>query len=161
MVRGTYSKVKMILDWKVEVGPSTSSEELKKNTRIFGFITAAISMGALALTSTRRDTPACLQTQWGRCIIPAPLYNAWFQSFNKEDWKPSYQAVGSGAGVRQQARLLTLVPLMVLYLIRNRNAYGSSPMTGGAIVPAYNLPGCDAKMTQTQLADVFLGKITN
>jgi len=35
------------------------------------------------------------------------------------------------------------------------------PMTGGAIVPAYNLPGCDAKMTQTQLADVFLGKITN
>ena len=35
------------------------------------------------------------------------------------------------------------------------------PMTGGAIVPAYNLPGCDTKMTQTQLADVFLGKITN
>jgi phosphate transport system substrate-binding protein len=34
-------------------------------------------------------------------------------------------------------------------------------MTGGAIVPAYNYPGCDAKMTQTQLADVFLGKITN
>ena len=35
------------------------------------------------------------------------------------------------------------------------------PMTGGAIVPAYNYPGCDAKMTQTELADVFLGKITN
>ena len=35
------------------------------------------------------------------------------------------------------------------------------PMTGGAIVPAYNYPGCDAKMTQTQLSDVFLGKITN
>ena len=35
------------------------------------------------------------------------------------------------------------------------------PMTGGAIVPAYNMPGCDVKMTQTQLADVFLGKITN
>ena len=35
------------------------------------------------------------------------------------------------------------------------------PMTGGAIVPAYNMPGCDVKMTQTQLADVYLGKITN
>ena len=35
------------------------------------------------------------------------------------------------------------------------------PMTGGAIVPAYNNPGCDLKITQTQLADVFLGKITN
>ena len=35
------------------------------------------------------------------------------------------------------------------------------PMTGGAIVPAYNMPGCDVQMTQTQLADVFLGKIDN
>ena len=35
------------------------------------------------------------------------------------------------------------------------------PVTGGAIVPAYNLTGCAAKMTQTELADVFLGKITN
>ena len=34
-------------------------------------------------------------------------------------------------------------------------------MTGGAIVPAYNYPGCDVKMTQTELADVFLGKIDN
>jgi phosphate transport system substrate-binding protein len=33
------------------------------------------------------------------------------------------------------------------------------PMTGGAIVPAYNYPGCDVEMTQTELADVFLGKI--
>jgi phosphate transport system substrate-binding protein len=35
------------------------------------------------------------------------------------------------------------------------------PMTGGAIVPTYNYPGCEVKMTQTELADVFLGKITN
>ena len=32
------------------------------------------------------------------------------------------------------------------------------PMTGGAIV-LLNNPGCDLKMTQTELADVFLGKI--
>ena len=35
------------------------------------------------------------------------------------------------------------------------------PMTGGAIVPTYNYPGCEVKMTQTDLADVFLGKIDN
>ena len=35
------------------------------------------------------------------------------------------------------------------------------PMTGGAIVPTYNNPGCEVKMTQTDLADVFLGKIDN
>ena len=34
-------------------------------------------------------------------------------------------------------------------------------MTGGAIVPAYNLPGCQVALTQTELADVFLGNITN
>ena len=29
------------------------------------------------------------------------------------------------------------------------------PMTGGGIVPTYNYPGCEAKMTQTELGDVF------
>ena len=34
--------------------------------------------------------------------FPAPLYNCWFQSFNKETGNQvNYQAVGSGAGVRQ------------------------------------------------------------
>ena len=96
--------------------------------------------------------------------FPAPLYTSWFQSFNQDTGNQvNYQAVGSGAGVRQY--------------IANTVDFGASdgavsdekqkipmvhiPMTGGAIVPAYNNPGCDAKMTQTQLADVYLGKITN
>ena len=96
--------------------------------------------------------------------FPAPLYQAWFQTMAGETGNQvNYQAVGSGAGVRQ-------------YMAKTV-AFGASdgavsdekqkipmvhiPMTGGAIVPAYNYPGCDAKMTQTQLADVYLGKITN
>ena len=96
--------------------------------------------------------------------FPAPLYTSWFQSFNQDTGNQvNYQAVGSGAGVRQY--------------IAGTVDFGASdgavsdekqkipmvhiPMTGGAIVPAYNYPGCDAKMTQTQLADVYLGKITN
>ena len=96
--------------------------------------------------------------------FPAPLYNSWFQTMAQETGNQvNYQAVGSGAGVRQ--------------FIANTVDFGASdgavsdakqklpmihiPMTGGAIVPAYNMPGCEAKMTQTQLADVFLGKITN
>jgi phosphate transport system substrate-binding protein len=36
------------------------------------------------------------------------------------------------------------------------------PMLGGTVTPAYNNPACpDLKLTQAQLADVFLGKITN
>ena len=96
--------------------------------------------------------------------FPAPLYNSWFQRYNQETGNQvNYQAVGSSAGVRQY--------------IANTVDFGASdgavsdekqkipmvhiPMTGGAIVPAYNMPGCEVKMTQTQLADVYLGKITN
>jgi len=96
--------------------------------------------------------------------FPAPLYTAWFQTMASETGNQvNYQAVGSGAGVRQ-------------YMAGTVD-FGASdgavsdkkqdipmihiPMTGGAIVPAYNMPGCDVKMTQTQLADVYLGKITN
>ena len=96
--------------------------------------------------------------------FPAPLYQAWFQTMAGETGNQvNYQAVGSGSGVRQ-------------YMAKTVD-FGASdgavsdekqkipmvhiPMTGGAIVPAYNMPGCDVKMTQTQLADVYLGKITN
>ena len=96
--------------------------------------------------------------------FPAPLYNSWFQRYAQETGNQvNYQAVGSGSGVRQfTAKTVDFgasdgavsdkkqkIPMIHV------------PMTGGAIVPAYNNPGCDAKMTQTQLADVFLGKITN
>ena len=96
--------------------------------------------------------------------FPAPLYQRWFQDYAAKGHRVSYQAVGSGAGVRQftagtvdfgasdSAVKDSKIPASGLVHI---------PMTGGAIVPAYNNPGCDAKMTQTQLADVFLGKITN
>ena len=96
--------------------------------------------------------------------FPAPLYQRWFQDYAAKGHRVSYQAVGSGAGVRQftagtvdfgasdGAVKDSKIPASGLVHI---------PMTGGAIVPAYNNPGCDVKMTQTQLADVFLGKITN
>ena len=96
--------------------------------------------------------------------FPAPLYNSWFVDFAKETGNQvNYQAVGSGSGVRQfTAETIDFgasdgavsdkkqkIPMIHV------------PMTGGAIVPAYNYPGCDAEMTQTELADVFLGKIDN
>lgn len=96
--------------------------------------------------------------------FPAPLYQAWFQTMASETGNQvNYQAVGSGSGVRQYMAGTVdfgasdgavsdekkTIPMIHI------------PMTGGAIVPTYNMPGCDVKMTQTQLADVYLGKITN
>ena len=96
--------------------------------------------------------------------FPAPLYNSWFQSFQKETGNQvNYQAVGSGAGVRQYTAKTVDFGASdgAVSDAKQKLPMIHIPMTGGAIVPAYNYPGCDAKMTQTQLADVFLGKITN
>ena len=96
--------------------------------------------------------------------FPAPLYNAWFASFAKETGnKVNYQAVGSGAGVRQYTAKTVDFGASdgAVSDEKQKLPMVHIPMTGGAIVPAYNNPGCEAKMTQTQLADVFLGKITN
>ena len=96
--------------------------------------------------------------------FPAPLYNSWLGEFHEETGnKVNYQAVGSGAGVRQFTAQTVDFGASdgAVSDAKQKLPMVHIPMTGGAIVPAYNMPGCDAKMTQTQLADVFLGKITN
>ena len=96
--------------------------------------------------------------------FPAPLYNSWFQTMAQETGNQvNYQAVGSGAGVRQYTAKTVDFGASdgAVSDAKQKLPMVHIPMTGGAIVPAYNLPSCDAKMTQTQLADVFLGKITN
>jgi phosphate transport system substrate-binding protein len=96
--------------------------------------------------------------------FPAPLYTAWLGAFASETGNQvNYQAVGSGAGVRQfTAKTVDFgASDGAVSDKKQKLPMVHVPMTGGAIVPAYNLTGCDAKMTQTQLADVFLGKITN
>ena len=97
--------------------------------------------------------------------FPAPLYTAWFTEYNRETGnKVNYQAVGSGAGVRQYVAGTVDFGASDGAVSDKKIPAGGMiqiPVTGGAIVPAYNNPGCDLKITQTQLADVFLGKITN
>jgi len=96
--------------------------------------------------------------------FPAPLYNSWLGAFHEETGnKVNYQAVGSGAGVRQFTAQTVDFGASdgAVSDAKQKLPMVHIPMTGGAIVPAYNYPGCDVKMTQTQLADVFLGKITN
>ena len=94
--------------------------------------------------------------------FPAALYQAWFGRYSQATGnRINYQAVGSGAGVRQyEAKTIDFGGSDAA--IKNpKLPVVQIPMTGGAIVPAYNNKGCDAKMTQTQLADVFMGKINN
>ena len=142
---------------------------MKRSLLLAAGITAAISIPAAAQAfwwggDKKADAPAVFKLNGAGATFPAPLYNSWFQSFNKETGNQvNYQAVGSGAGVRQYTAKTVDFGASdgAVSDAKQKLPMVHVPMTGGAIVPAYNYPGCDAKMTQTELADVFLGKITN
>ena len=142
---------------------------MKRSLLLAAGITAAISIPAVAQAfwwggDKKADAPVAFKLNGAGATFPAPLYNSWFQTMAQETGNQvNYQAVGSGAGVRQfTAKTVDFgASDGAVSDAKQKLPMIHIPMTGGAIVPAYNYPGCDAKMTQTQLADVFLGKITN
>ena len=142
---------------------------MRNSLLIAAGLTAAVTIPTVAQAfwwggDKQADTPAVFRLDAAGATFPAPLYTAWFQAFNEETGNQvNYQAVGSGAGVRQfNAKTVDFgASDGAVSDAKKKLPMVHVPMTGGAIVPAYNYPGCDAKMTQTQLADVFLGKITN
>ena len=126
---------------------------------------SALAMGALALTST---TPAIAGDLNGAgASFPAPIYQRWFKDYaDKTGNQVNYQAVGSGAGVRQYKAGTTDFGASDKAVSDSKLAGISRPMvqipmTGGAIAVAYNKPGCDLKLTQIQLAKIAYGTIQN
>ena len=126
---------------------------------------AALAAPLVVACGSTESAKAPFTLNGAGATFPAPYYNAVLADFAKSTGnKVNYQAVGSGAGVRQfKAKTVDFGASDGAVSDAKQPAEGMVhiPMTGGAIVPAYNYPGCDVKMTQTQLADVFLGKITN
>ena len=98
--------------------------------------------------------------------FPAAIYQRWFQELQPEGVTVNYQSVGSGAGVRQfTAGTVDFgasdKPMKDTEIAKVSRGVLQIPMTAGAIAVAYNLDGCDLKLNQEQLANVFLGKIKN
>jgi phosphate transport system substrate-binding protein len=103
--------------------------------------------------------------------FPAPAYQRWASDYKAaKGYLVNYQSVGSGQGVR------TFLAGSVDFGATDEQLSDADfkagkagtrgavqiPMLGGTISPAYNNPECpNLKLTQTQLADIFLGKITN
>jgi phosphate transport system substrate-binding protein len=104
--------------------------------------------------------------------FPAPLYQRWFNDYNKT--KPgtqiSYQSVGSGAGVEQFLAGTvdfgaTDAPLKPEERAKFKAKYSADPiqvpMTGGSVVFAYNLEGVkDLKLSRAAYCGIAAGKIT-
>ena len=98
--------------------------------------------------------------------FPSAIYQRWFQELGSQGVKVNYQSVGSGAGVRQfTAKSVNFgasdVPMTAREIAALPNGVVQIPMTAGAIVVAYNNPGCSLRLSQAQLAQIFLGTITN
>ena len=101
--------------------------------------------------------------------FPAAAYQGWASEYARSTGNQvNYQSVGSGAGVRQFLAGTVDFGATDESLSEEEFKAGTAgkrgaiqiPMLGGTVTPAYNNPGCPSlKLTQAQLADVFLGKV--
>ena len=125
-----------------------------------------IGLAALAALTLPGCAQARTRLSGAGATFPSPFYQRTFSDYYKETrTQVNYQATGSGAGVRQfLADTLdfgaTDKAIKDSHLKEGDREVVQIPMVGGAIVPAYNYD-CDLKIKQKQLADVYLGKITD
>ncbi len=101
--------------------------------------------------------------------FPAAAYQGWASEYARTTGNQvNYQSVGSGAGVRQF--LAGTVDFGATDEALSAGEFGGGmagkrgavqiPMLGGTVTPAYNNADCPSlKLSQSQLADVFLGKL--
>jgi phosphate transport system substrate-binding protein len=110
--------------------------------------------------------------QGAGATFPAPLYKRWFLEYytRHPDVRVNYQAIGSGAGIRQFTAGLVTFGASDAFMSQSEidkvpadRGVILLPMTAGSIVLCYNLPGApaDLRLTRRAYADIFLGKITS
>ena len=100
--------------------------------------------------------------------FPAPLYQAWFQDYNKVALgvKTNYQAVGSGGGIQQYTEKTVDFGATDLAMTEAELAKAPGtqhiPMVLGSIVLTYNLGSVTTplKFDGETVAKIWLGKIT-
>jgi phosphate transport system substrate-binding protein len=100
--------------------------------------------------------------------FPAPLYQRWFSEYNKlhPDVEINYQALGSGAGIKQfQQGLVNFgasdAAMTDAEIAAVKQGVVLLPMTAGSIVLTYNLPDFsgDLRLSRDAYVGIFLGKI--
>jgi phosphate transport system substrate-binding protein len=123
-------------------------------------------MGAALLLGTAASAQGLLINGAG-ATFPAPLYQKWFNEYNKlnPNIKFNYQAIGSGGGIKQFTEGTVDFGATDAFLKDDQLAKAPDavhiPTVMGAVVVAYNAPGVKSlRFSGETLANVFLGKIT-
>ena len=100
--------------------------------------------------------------------FPYPLYSKWFDAYAaKTGVRINYQSIGSGGGIRQLSEQTVDFgasdsPMSDAELAKAKGGpIWHIPMTLGAVVVTYNLPGVKAplRLTGDVVADIYLGNI--
>ena len=128
-------------------------------------VAAGLSLAACTSTENSKSNIEGTLSAAG-ASFPAAIYQRWFSDLAPQGIQVNYQSVGSGAGVRQfTAGTVDFgasdKPMKPEAIAKVSRGVVQIPMTAGAIAVAYNNAGCELKLTQGQLAGIFLGSIKN
>ena len=129
-----------------------------------------VSMIAMAAALVLPSAAAMAQNLTGAgATFPNPIYSRWFSEYSKQHpgVQINYQAVGSGAGIRQVSTKTvdfgaSDAILTDQQLKESQVHLQLIPTVLGAVVPVYNLPGLNKELNFSGdvIADIYLGKIT-
>jgi phosphate transport system substrate-binding protein len=126
--------------------------------KLTSLITIALAIFATSATAQ--------QLSGAGATFPAPLYQRWAVEYNKlhPEVQVNYQAVGSGAGVKQfiQGTVdfgASDAAMSDEEIAKVKQGAVMIPATAGSIVVAYNLPNvAELKLSREALVGIFLGK---
>lgn len=135
--------------------------------RMKGMGTLATVAAALAFSGCSDNGKVTLNG--AGASFPAPVYQSWTYAYSQasDEVQVNYQSLGSGAGINQikagtidfagSDNPLTLAEQQEAGLVQ-------FPMLTGGVVVIVNLPGMEnnqLKLSRANLADIYLGKITD
>ena len=130
------------------------------------FAQKALIFGTVAAIVAGTSATAQSALNGAGATFPAPFYQSSFAGLAAGGGpKVNYQSVGSGAGVRQFVAGTvdfgaTDEPIKASEAAKIGRGVVQFPTVGGTVAVAYNKADCPAlKLTQDQLAKVFLGEI--
>jgi len=127
----------------------------------------AAAMIATSAMSTAPFAQAAATINGAGATFPFPVYSQWAHDYNKETGvKLNYQAIGSGGGIKQiKAKTVDFGASDAPLKAADLDKFGlmQFPMIMGGVVPVVHIEGIKAgqlKLSASNLADIYLGKIT-
>lgn len=151
-------------------GSTTSSSPSPGDTAASPGASPVAATGTAPAANTKLALASDVAITAAGASFPAPLYQRWFQDFNKINPKVqiNYQSVGSGAGVEQFTKGTvdfgasdTAMKDEEIAKVPADKGVLLLPMTAGSIVIGYNLADVpELKLPRDVYSEIFQGKIT-